>query len=89
MKEDCMNDCIHANNDKTMCGAECMYENESEEEVIESTDNKKEIVLCESCGKNEASYELHICPYKNDMYGDEETLCNCCDDCYDNCAGDI
>lgn len=46
---------------------------------IESTDNK-----CQNCMKNEGQ-EQGPCPYKVEIYGDEETLCNCCEDCQHEC----
>lgn len=33
--------------------------------------------------------EPHICPYKNDIHDDDTTLCTCCENCRDECAGDI
>ena len=46
-----------------------------------------EVEMC-SCGKNPASLP-HLCPYKQDTNGDNETLCTCCDDCTHECAVDI
>ena len=43
---------------------------------------------CKACEKNEGK-PLHICPYKAEIECDEETLCNCCDDCAHECADDI
>lgn len=43
---------------------------------------------CESC-ENEGSLEPHTCPYSEEIGGDFETLCNCCENCQSNCAGDI
>jgi hypothetical protein len=40
------------------------------------------------CGRNPAS-EPHTCPYAADVHDDEETLCNCCDECTQECADDI
>lgn len=31
----------------------------------------------------------HTCPYSEDIDGDFETLCTCCDRCSDECAADI
>ena len=43
---------------------------------------------CPNCGKNEAS-EPHLCPYKEEIGDDHETLCTCCPDCEYDCAMDI
>lgn len=40
------------------------------------------------CGKREKQ-ELHTCPYSVDVNNDEETLCDCCDECTYQCAQDI
>jgi hypothetical protein len=39
------------------------------------------------CGK--AATEDHTCPYAEDINNDSESLCNCCDDCANECAMDI
>jgi hypothetical protein len=44
---------------------------------------------CESCNKHFSSTTLHTCPYKEDIDGDYNTLCNCCDVCLGNCTDDI
>lgn len=31
----------------------------------------------------------HTCPYREEIDNDNETLCNCCDDCKQQCADDI
>lgn len=41
--------------------------------------------VCQSCGKAEAT-EPHTCPVSVCMSGDEETLCNCCMDCENDCS---
>lgn len=46
------------------------------------------VMSCESCRKN-PSTQPHICPYKEDINGDIESLCNCCDDCQNICCDDI
>ena len=43
---------------------------------------------CESCGKNDAT-EPHTCPYAEEINNNSETLCNCCQDCVNQCAMDI
>jgi len=40
------------------------------------------------CG-GPASTTPHTCPYAEDVHGDSDTLCLCCDDCTDACAQDI
>lgn len=42
---------------------------------------------CERCGGEGES--PHPCPYAEDIYGDSDTLCNCCDDCAYQCAMDV
>ena len=32
---------------------------------------------------------LHVCPYKSEIHEDDETLCDCCEDCAQECAYDI
>lgn len=39
------------------------------------------------CGNEEI--EKHTCPYQEDVNGDSEYLCNCCDSCEQNCCDDI
>lgn len=36
-----------------------------------------------------APVEEHTCPYAEDINGDHETLCTCCEDCTRECADDI
>lgn len=42
---------------------------------------------CGACGQHKAQ-ELHFCPYKRYVLGDEETLCDCCKHCTEECASD-
>jgi hypothetical protein len=44
------------------------------------------IGLCE-CGKNDA-VEDHPCPYAEEIH-DDDTPCNCCEDCEGECWQDI
>lgn len=55
------------------------------EKKIMNKEPEKE--TCRRC-KNEPN-DLHTCPYASDIYGDNETLCNCCDDCQHECCMDI
>ena len=50
-------------------------------------EKRKKSLLC-NCGNNPKE-SPHTCPYAEDMYGDSETTCRCCDDCIKSCLGDI
>jgi len=43
----------------------------------------------EKCACGNLANEEHTCPYNEDINNDSITLCNCCDDCIDECSGDI
>lgn len=43
---------------------------------------------CPRCDKNTAE-PPHVCPFAEDVHNDSETLCDCCDDCTNECAWDI
>jgi hypothetical protein len=47
------------------------------------------MALCSSCNKNEATYELHPCPYAQEICEDDSDCCDCCEDCEFECAMDI
>ena len=47
----------------------------------------EEVEMC-NCG-NYAATPPHVCPYAEDINGDSETLCTCCDVCTAECAADI
>jgi hypothetical protein len=68
------------------------YEDIDEDDRIERfdlvADDFKDNNLCPSCGKNEAA-EPHLCPYAQEIYGDEETTCTCCPECEGQHAADI
>ena len=34
-------------------------------------------------------YDEHPCPFKSEIDGDDESMCNCCPYCEQNCADDI
>jgi len=55
------------------------------EEIFENL--KGDDSMCK-CGNNEA-LPPHPCPYVEDMRGDSDTHCNCCEDCEQNCVADI
>ena len=44
--------------------------------------------LCSKCGRNPAE-ELHPCPYQQEIYGEEEELCDCCCECQGDCNESI
>ena len=43
---------------------------------------------CPRCGKRPAQ-PPHTCPYAEEIHGDRETLCECCEECEKQCAWDI
>lgn len=43
--------------------------------------------VCQLCGGNGES--MHGCPYREDIDGDYDYRCNCCDACRHECAMDI
>ena len=43
---------------------------------------------CDRCGKL-GTVEAHACPYKEEINGNSETLCRCCDECRHECLMDI
>jgi len=45
--------------------------------------------LCSIRWQKNLANPLHVCPYKADIYGDETTLCDCCDSCRQECADDV
>lgn len=45
--------------------------------------------LCSVRWQKNLAEPLHTCPYKVDINNDETTLCDCCDACRGECAGDI
>ncbi len=53
-------------------------------------DEDKNIVsnLCQHCEEKPAETP-HPCPFKEDIHGDSETLCNCCHSCRHECYMNI
>lgn len=43
----------------------------------------------EKCKCGNEGQDEHTCPYAEDIAGDSESLCNCCDYCTIQCAQDI
>lgn len=41
------------------------------------------------CGCGADGMPYHTCPFKEEIYGDAETLCNCCEGCEHECAMDV
>jgi hypothetical protein len=40
-------------------------------------------------GCSNPATEDHTCPFSEEIHNDYEYMCNCCDDCYHECAMDI
>lgn len=51
-------------------------------------DRKGPTFVCSRCTANHES-EPHTCPFAEEIGNDSETLCDCCDDCTNECAMDI
>jgi hypothetical protein len=41
------------------------------------------------CTCEEFQYEEHTCPFSEEIYGDDKTLCRCCPYCEYQCSMDI
>jgi hypothetical protein len=41
------------------------------------------------CTCTDEEIEEHTCPYDEDINGDSESMCHCCDYCGNQCAQDI
>lgn len=50
--------------------------------------NENECGMRDNC-QNEATKEMHPCPYAQEIFDDDEDVCNCCDNCTYECAMDI
>lgn len=46
-----------------------------------------EKTTCPMCGK--PGRHNHNCPYSSEIDGDDETMCNCCDECTDDCRDEV
>jgi hypothetical protein len=44
---------------------------------------------CQRCQEVVGTPELHPCPYDEEINGNPEPVCNCCDDCTQDCMWDI
>lgn len=44
--------------------------------------------LCNNCKIREKT-ELHTCPFKVEIDDDIESVCDCCEECQDQCADDV
>ena len=48
------------------------------------------MVYYEECRCHEMTEDdMHPCPYAQDIEDDNESLCNCCNSCTEDCALDI
>ena len=45
------------------------------------------IGICQNCNHNEAT-KLHGCPFAEEIH-DDNTECNCCEECMTDCYGAI
>jgi len=46
----------------------------------------------QQCGRGNCpnlATALHTCPFSSEINGDDDTLCDCCEDCEHECAMDI
>ena len=58
-------------------------------EEIEISDNNNESIDDSTCLRcDEKGLPHHKCPYFNELFGDDG-LCNCCDNCTQECALDV
>lgn len=48
-----------------------------------------ECVEWETTNKCTGAKEFHPCPYKEEIYEDETTLCNCCEDRVTTCREEV
>lgn len=55
--------------------------------IIQALDNALDS-KCQQCDESSGDVK-HTCPFKEEIGGDSETLCNCCYDCRNECAMDI
>lgn len=55
------------------------------QKIICKKDNS--FLVCSSCKANTGK-SLHECPYKSELF-DDYSLCDCCEDCTQNCRDDI
>lgn len=44
--------------------------------------------LCSRCDRRPAN-AMHTCPYQSEINDDNETECDCCDVCQQDCCDDI
>ena len=67
-------------------GAELIEKLQAKNGALENALEK--INKCGSCNKS-AALPLHICPFKSEIHDDDETTCNCCEDCQYECRMSI
>lgn len=54
-------------------------------------DNRKKLndrPVCTKCKKH-PSQEAHVCPFKEEIHGDTNTLCDCCATCAYECMREV
>lgn len=47
-----------------------------------------ETEMCENCGKNPAT-EPHPCPFDQEIEGNDDDVCTCCETCQEDCEIDV
>lgn len=55
-----------------------------QEEIIENTG-----VPCQRCQSLQGTWELHSCPFAEEINDNYSESCNCCPDCEHECCMDI
>lgn len=55
----------------------------------ETTAEKLKAILLPCCSCGGAGMEEHTCPYAEEIGGDSEFTCTCCEYCTNQCAWDI
>jgi len=46
-------------------------------------------VTTQVCTCEDVQHEYHSCPYREEVDGEPNSLCNCCPSCTDDCADSV
>lgn len=53
-------------------------------------ENKKTNYTCSGKLKcTNRAKKKHLCPYKQELFDDQKSKCNCCDDCMNDCVQSV